>query len=331
MLDLPAKRVVIGFYGEDYMAIGGEKSFDHVVGMSKDIWQKWRPKNWAMYVKKRPSMATLAEVGNVSTQTFSIEKVLSLRPDVVMLAKWQYSALQDQLYRLEDAGIHIVVVDYNAQTIKTHVESTKIIGKLTGQTKRADKIASDYKHDVELVLNRLKKSNLPKPKIYMEYGFTGPQEYGYTFGENMWGKIAMMSGGDNISAPYIKNWGHLNPEQVLAAKPDVVILSGTEFGKNDQSVLMGEGISREVARKRLEGYKQRMGWSTLPAVKNDRIYGVYHYASRSIMDACMFQFIAKALYPSLFSDLNPEKKYLDFYKKYLPVSPTGTFAVSLKK
>lgn len=32
-LDLPAKRVVLGFYGEDYMAIGTEKSFDNVVGM----------------------------------------------------------------------------------------------------------------------------------------------------------------------------------------------------------------------------------------------------------------------------------------------------------
>ena len=54
-LDLPAKRVVLGGYGEDYMAIGTEKAFDHVVGMSKGIWEKWRPANWAM---RRPLNAT---------------------------------------------------------------------------------------------------------------------------------------------------------------------------------------------------------------------------------------------------------------------------------
>ena len=43
----------------------------------------------------------------------------------------------------------------------------------------------------------------------------------------------------------------------------------------------------------------------------------------------MVQLLAKALYPDLFADLNPEQNYLDFYKKYLPVQPQGTFTASL--
>jgi iron complex transport system substrate-binding protein len=35
------------------------------------------------------------------------------------------------------------------------------------------------------------------------------------------------------------------------------------------------------------------------------------------------------MYPDLFADLNPEQAYLDFYKKYLPVTPEGTFTLSL--
>ena len=34
-VDLPAKRVVLAFYFEDYMAVGGEQAFDRVVGISK--------------------------------------------------------------------------------------------------------------------------------------------------------------------------------------------------------------------------------------------------------------------------------------------------------
>ena len=31
-VDLPAKRVVLGFYYQDYMAVGGNKALDNVVG-----------------------------------------------------------------------------------------------------------------------------------------------------------------------------------------------------------------------------------------------------------------------------------------------------------
>ena len=330
-LDLPAQRVVIGFYGEDYMAIGGEASYDHVVGMSKGIWEQWRPNNWAMYIKHRPSLETLPEVGKVDTQTFSVEKVISLKPDVLLLAEWQYQALTAEIPRMEQAGIKVVVVDYNAQTVERHVQSTLIIGQLTGQEKRAKEIADNYVRDTQLVLDRLAKANLPKPKVYVEYGFTGPDEYGYTFGENMWGKMAMLAGGDNIAAPFIKWWGHLNPEQVLAARPDVIFLTGTEFGKDSRSTLMGEGIDREAAKARLKGFESRLGWDSLPAVQHHRIYGIYHYGSRSIMDASMLQFMAKSMYPELFKDLNPEQSYLDFYAKYLPVKPQGTFAVALSE
>jgi len=36
-VDLPAKRVVLGFYYQDYMAIGGKTALDNVVGFSKAV------------------------------------------------------------------------------------------------------------------------------------------------------------------------------------------------------------------------------------------------------------------------------------------------------
>ncbi|MCF1545338.1 iron ABC transporter substrate-binding protein, partial [Escherichia coli] len=59
------------------------------------------------------------------------------------------------------------------------------------------------------------------------------------------------------------------------------------------------------------------------------MYAAYHGACRTIMDGAMIQFYAKALYPDVFTDLNPEQAYLDFYQKYLPVTPKGTFVAQL--
>ncbi|CAM3780263.1 corrinoid ABC transporter substrate-binding protein [Vibrio aerogenes CECT 7868] len=328
-VDLPAKRVVLGFYAEDYLAIGGEKSFQHVVGISRDTWKAWRPASWALYTKHNPALTKIPDVGEVEAQTFSIEKVLSLRPDVLLLADWQYKGLGADVKRIEDAGVPVVVVDYNAQTLNKHLKSTRIIGKITGQQSRAEKIAGEYKQAIDLIHERLKARHLKKPEAYVEFGNKGPGEYSFTYGKNMWGAMLTIAGGNNIAAPYVEWWGPMNPEQVLSSAPEVIFLAGTESGKAEGAMLMGQGISRKTAVNRLKGFTSRPGWSGLPAVKQKRVYGIYQGASRSILDASMIQYLAKALYPSVFSDLNPEQFYLDFYRHYLPVVPEGTFAVRI--
>lgn len=326
--DAPAKRVIVGFYPEDYMAIGTEKAYDNVVGMSKYIWQA-RSANWNLYLQHRPSLDNIPGIGRVDTNTFSVEKVISLNPDVVMLADWQYKGLGSEIKRLEDAGIAVIVVDYNAQTVAKHVKSTQIIGAITGQEARAAQIAKEYQHNAEIISARLAKANLPKPKVYTEYGAAGVNETGFTFGKNMWGAIATMAGGQNIADPYIEWWGKMNPEMIIAENPDVIVMTGYESGSTDDAMIMGQGVDEKVAQKRLAGFKQRLGWSAINAVKNNRMYAAYHGACRTILDGAMLQFYAKALYPELFSDLDPKKAYLDFYKKYLPVTPEGTFTTQL--
>lgn len=203
--DAPAQRVIVGFYPEDYMAIGTEAAFDKVVGMSKYIWQA-RPTNWEMYVKHRPSLDKIPEIGRVDTNAFSLEKVISLSPDLIMLADWQYKALSNEVTRLEEMGIPVLVVDYNAQTIERHVKSTQLIGVITGQTERAEKIAQDYAQNAAMITERLEKANLPKPKIYTEFGASGINDIGYTFGKNMW-EPSQPQRGETTLPPLMLNGG----------------------------------------------------------------------------------------------------------------------------
>ncbi|GAB3488374.1 ABC transporter substrate-binding protein [Marinomonas epiphytica] len=326
--DAPAKRVIVGFYPEDYMAIGTEAAFDKVVGMSKYIWQA-RSANWQMYLQHRPSLDDIPGIGRVDTKTFSIEKVIALNPDLIMLADWQYKGLGSDIERLESAGINVLVVDYNAQTLERHLKSTRLIGTITGQEDRANKIAEEYEKNLLEIEQRLKEANLPKPTIYTEYGAAGVNEIGYTFGKNMWGAISTMAGGDNISAPYIEWWGKLNPEQIIAADPDVIFITGYETGSSDDAMVMGQGVDTSLAKQRLAGFKQRTGWSSIKAVQHNRIFSAYHGACRTILDSAMIQFYAKSLYPELFDDLDPEQTYFNFYKNYLPVTPQGTFTTQL--
>lgn len=325
-VDLPAKRVVLGFYYQDYMAIGGEKSLDNVVGFSKKVWSSWAPASWEIFSKAVPKLNQLENVGEVEEGSFSVEKVLSLKPDVVVLADWQYKALESDLDPITEAGIPVVVLDYNAQTLEKHLKSTALIGQLTEQPPRAQKIADEYKGIVDDIHNKVKQANLPKPKVYVEFGRDGPTEQGMTFYSSMWGSMISLVGAENIAPKEIGNWGALAAEKVLAATPDAITITGreTELKKNQEGMVMGFDIEKAEAERCLAGFAKRAGWSELPAIKNHRLYGAYHANSRSMSDSASVQFVAKAAYPTLFKDYDPEQTYLSFYKNYLPVTPTGT-------
>ncbi|MER2163314.1 MAG: ABC transporter substrate-binding protein [Psychrobacter alimentarius] len=329
-VDVPAKRVVLGFYYPDYIAATGAENFVQVVGISREFWEKFNPGSWDLYNQKLPNLQGIGDIGNIDRGTFSFEKTLAMKPDVVILAKQQYDTLKAEMPRFEAANIPVVVVDYNDQTVKNHVKSTQIFGQLAGSEQRADQVAQEYADGIADIQKRVNAAQSAKPKIYVEFGDKGPKEHSFTFGKNMWGAIADIVGGDNISKPFVENWGPINPEQVLVSKPEVVMISGTEVGmKQPNTMAMGIDVPADEAQRRLKGFTTRNGWENLPAVKNNRVYGIYHTASRSLSDLAAAQFMAKALYPEAFADVDPDKTYMDFHEKYLPVKPNGTFFIQL--
>lgn len=324
-VDLPAKRVLLGFYIEDYFAVGGDKAFDRLAGLSLGWFVKSRPAVWDQYVAARPTLRDVVDVGSVQDQSFVLEKVLATKPDVVVLSEWQFKSLALEIPRLEAAGIPVVVVDYNAQTVERHLASTKVLGQITGETARAQRIADEYRQVVETLQQRIAKAKAPRPRVYIELGDKGPSEHSYTYGKNMWGAMVDLAGGDNVAAPFIKDWGPINPEQLLVSKPQVVFIAGYESVSRPDAMKIGFGVPAVEARQRLQGFAQRSGWSGLPALQDGRLHGVYHGATRSILDAALLQYLAKAMYPALFADIDPEATYRDFYRRYLPIQPQGSF------
>ena len=82
-----AKRVVLGFYYQDYMAVGGDKALDNVVGFSKKVWSSWAPASWELFSKAVPKLNQLDDVGEVEERHVLCGKVLSLKPDLFSLSR----------------------------------------------------------------------------------------------------------------------------------------------------------------------------------------------------------------------------------------------------
>lgn len=324
-IDAPAKKIALGLYYTEFMAVGGK--FDNVVGFSKVTFSEWNANLWKMYLKVMPELDKVADFGEAEAGTFSVERILSLEPDVLVLAKWQYDGIKESLKPLEKVGIPVVVIDYHSGNY--HSLSTKILGQITDNEQRANQIINEYESKLNYITQKTKNIK-NKSTIYVEYGYTGAKENGITYSHYMWGDLIDKAGGANIADGLVKTHGAINPETVLVKNPDVIIIAGREAEvKKGETMLMGNDISFKDANDRLKTFTQRVGWSDLNAVKNGMVFGGYHGMLRNLSDIFMIEYIAKALYPDVFADLDPKKDYLEFNKKYLPVVPEGTFMIKL--
>ena len=325
------QRVLLGFYFEDFYAIVGADAYDRVVAISRDTWAGWRPSQWSRYVAVNPRLEQLVDIGEFDSGTFNIEAAIAARPDVALLAAWQFRSLGESANKLEAAGIPIVVVDFNAQTLQKHEKSTLVIGQLMGSEARAKQLVQEYKAAFEDVLSRVKSSTeaAGSKNVYVELGNKGADTYGNSYGNTMWGKTVELAGGRNIAKGKIENWGPLNPEYVLASNPDLIIVAGSAWLNRPNAVLAGFDVAAETTRERLYPYTQRPGWSGLKAVENGEVHSLYHGGARTLYDYVFLQYIAKRLHPEAFADVDPIAAHRRFYEKYLPIEVDGTFMFQL--
>ena len=324
------QRILLGFYFEDFMAVAGPEAYDRVVAISKDTWEGWRNLQWKTYAAVIPRLEELADVGEIDSGTFSLEAAVAAKPDVAVLAAWQYRTLGDVADRLEEAGIPIVVLDYNAQTVEMHVKSTELLGKLMGAEDRAKMLADEYAAAVAEVEARLAK--LPEgaaPKVYVELARKGKDTVDNSYSGTQWGSVIDQLKATNIANGQISNWGKLSPEYVLAQNPQVILLAGSGWAGRDQAVLMGPGVDSALTHERMQAYLGRPGWDGLDAVKNGKIFGIYHGGNRTLYDYAFLQFLAKAMYPEQFADVDPQAALDRFFATYMPVEFKGTYMTQL--
>ncbi|RVU34066.1 iron ABC transporter substrate-binding protein [Hwanghaeella grinnelliae] len=325
------ERVLLGFYFEDFLAIVGPDAYERVVAISKDTWEGWRNLQWKAYSKTIPRILELTDIGEFEAGTFSIETAVATKPDVAILAAWQFKMMGDAASKFEAAGIPVVVVDYNAQTVEKHVSSTHIIGKVMDSEARATQLAEEYEAAVADVRARVASSKEPIKRVYVEIGNKDPDTMGNSYGEKMWGGVIAMAGGDNIALGQVSNWGPLSPEYVLGKNPQVIFFGGSGWAGRDRAIVMGPGVDASFTYERMRPFTQRVGWSGLAAVETGDVYALYHGGARTLYDYAFLQYVAKVLHPDAFADVDPQETLKRFFATYLPIPADGTYMTQLPR
>jgi iron complex transport system substrate-binding protein len=174
-----------------------------------------------------------------------IPKILRLEPDLVLA----FSDLQaDIVADLVRAGVAIHV--FNQRDVAGILAMIRTLGALVDAAERADQLATGYEQRLATIAAHARR--VPKPKVFFEE-WDDPLISGIGWVSEL---IEIAGGEDILPGLRFQKAAKdriISPEVVRAAAPDVILASWC-----------GKKVVPDKIRKRL-------GWSEIPAVRNDRI------------------------------------------------------------
>lgn len=271
----------------------------------------------------------MKHVGQISEHNapFDLEMILATDPDVLIVN----SAMGAHRYALEiedqltAAGIPIVLIDVPGKSLATSVQDTiKLLGQIFQKEERAKEIASFIDKQYALVASKKLDQRQDKPTVYYEksgyseiFGSTSSSQSG-------WGTVIALAGGENIADPVLLDSAAgkggnstLDPEYVLEANPEFIVLSGSGAGWMDNY----PGSTPEVPKFDI---LNRTGWRELAAVKNGNVYELAHATSRTIFGFHAVLKLASIFYPEDFQGIDVDGIMDEFFDKFMLVDSDVT-------
>jgi iron complex transport system substrate-binding protein len=211
---------------------------------------------------------------------FNQEKVISLKPDLVLAHASTALNSQAALQQLKDVGIPVLVVN-DAQNFEQVYDSIKMIGKATGQSENAEKLIADMKK--RLAELKTKAAEIKeKKKVLIE---VSPEPEIYTTGKNTFmNEMLSWINAENIAADQ-EGWIKMDQEAMIQKNPDVIITTYGYYVENPAEKVLS-----------------RKGWENVKAIKNKQVIDINSdRVTRSgprIVEGV--EDLAKAIYPEVF-------------------------------
>ncbi|OHV79831.1 ABC transporter substrate-binding protein [Ensifer sp. LCM 4579] len=335
-VNVPVEHVILGEGRQIYFvgALDKEEPFKRVVGWRDDL-TKADPESYAAFLAKYPQIAKLPTFGGMKDGTFDIEQAVALKPDVMLMNIDAKTATEEAGYieKLEKVGIPLVYVDFREKPMENTEPSMRLIGKLFGKEEKAEEFIRFRAEQIAKVTDVLSKANPERPLVFMERAGGYSDDCCMSFGDENFGKMVEFAGGRNMAKNIIPGtFGTVNPEQIIAANPDQVIITGGNwegYVPGGDWVGVGYGADEKEALRKLENLTKRPAFTGVKAVKEGNVHAIWHQFYNNPYQFVAIQQIAKWLHPDLFKDLDPEATFKELHERFLPLPYKSGYFASL--
>ena len=287
----PIKRVVV-FNSETVETMRSLNASDKIVGACKYAIQ-----NDLFF----PEFKNLTNVGSVWSPNY--EEVLKCHPDTVFLYATVSVSYCDEIEKtLKELDPSITVIRFDCFKPSSYVEEVGKLGYILEREKEAEDLIDFYEGFLSQIYDRVEE--IPeenRTRVYIEAW----RPYHTAGNGSGWHEKVELVGGYNIFSDF-SGYFDVDAEEVARRNPDVIIRIAKEEGGYDTSDVTELSDLRDEIMNRSE-------LSGVSAVKNGRVYVISTDILGGVRHFVGMGYIAKWLYPEMFSDLHPE----EIHRRYL--------------
>lgn len=256
-----------------------------------------------------PRLSQLPNLGKDTLDSVDIEKIISLKPDLVIV--YDFDSL-DLIKQLEGKGITVVATESHGDLINS-MSAARRVGYILGVKDKAEEFTGWYGSILDNISSKVEGlSEDDKPSVVYCWlkkdDENGPvRSSGQDCGVNA---LIRFVGGRAITDKLPGDYIEIDPEWIMEQNPSIMIrevfwkVSGYEVNNSTN------------CREMLNGFINRTGFSNIDAVKNGKVYAM----SVSIFsDNCWLSaiYMSRLIQPDLFQDLNPRAVHQEYLKRFM--------------
>ncbi len=224
------------------------------------------------------------------------EKVIDLSPDYILFISAMKPSTAD---KWEAAGIHVMPVEsHKAEDLS---RAARMLGNLTGHERKAAEYAEFNDRLLSFVQSRIGSGYEHRPRIYIE-SYSDYVAYGNVSAANT---ILDFLKAESISGQVFSNATRVSSEWINREDPEIlvkVVIPDTT-----------KTLESEYARIR-----DREGFDRLRAVRDGHVYVISGNLLFSPHASVGILYLAKALYPDAFADINPDDVLQEYAGMFMP-------------
>ena len=282
---------------------------------------------WELMAGKWPDAKKIIDMGFSDKGEVNLESVVAEHPDL-MIAQLRSKPSLTQggvLEKMKQLGIPVLFIDTFEKPVVDTPKSISSLGVALNRETEAKEYTDFYQQHYQAILDKTRTVK-PQPQVFIEAkaGLGGLESCCFTHAHVGWGAMVEAVGAKNIGSGLLPGaTGDISLEKVIAMKPDVYIVSGSQWAsKNNAAVPFGYNVTQMQVDQAFDRMKQRPGFAQVSAISNNRFYGLYHNFYNHPYNIVGLEYLAKFIYPQQFTELDPANTWKEIVTRFTKV-PLG--------
>ena len=303
--------------GRDIFALAlleRDNPFAHVVAWN-NLPKKQDTETWNVLKRKWPEAEKILDMKFSDQGNVDLETVISRQPDLMIAQLRAKPSLVQTgvLAKLEALHIPVVFVDYELHPVQNTLPSIALLGKVMGQTDRAQAYIDFYQQRLDTIHQRLANVS-KKPLVFIEpIAGVGGLDNGccFTHARNGWGGLVEAAGGNNIGSQLLPGAaGNISVEKIISMNPDYYLMTGSKRpGKGTAVIPFGYNVPVGDVTAAFNALLARQGVASIPAVAKGHTGALYHHFYNNPYNIIAIEALSKIFYPTQFEDVDPQADY----------------------